>query len=148
MKHTVALTHEFCEFIPKDLQDGVLYVSVTYAMVAHRCLCGCGNKVFTPLSPTDWKLNFDGKTVSLEPSIGNWSFPCKSHYWIRHNKVHWAGRWSQAQINAGRLSDSLAKERYYNSRESKPHRAKHGDTTDVGPIKTTLWERLKKFWYG
>jgi hypothetical protein len=38
--------------------------------------------------------------VSLDPSIGNWSFPCRSHYWIRNNKVRWAENWSQARIDA------------------------------------------------
>jgi len=28
--------------------------------------------------------------VSLAPSIGNWSFPCNSHYWITGNEVRWA----------------------------------------------------------
>jgi Family of unknown function (DUF6527) len=33
------------------------------------CCCGCGEKVVTPLRPTDWKLIFDGKTISLDPSL-------------------------------------------------------------------------------
>ncbi|WP_417924835.1 DUF6527 family protein [Collimonas pratensis] len=27
----------------------------------------------------DWSLTYDGKTVSLDPSIGNWSLPCRAH---------------------------------------------------------------------
>jgi hypothetical protein len=52
-----------------------------------KCACGCGKEVVTPLSATDWKLIFDGKTVSLDPSIGNWGFPCRSHYWVRNNRM-------------------------------------------------------------
>ncbi|WP_353963011.1 DUF6527 family protein [Streptomyces sp. NBC_00365] len=37
--------------------------------------CGCGRKVVTPLAPQEWKLTLDGVSVSLHPSIGNWSFP-------------------------------------------------------------------------
>jgi Family of unknown function (DUF6527) len=71
---------QFVEFMPKLLDDGVLYVSMTYATASHRCFCGCGMKVVTPLSPTDWRLTFDGDSLSLHPSIGNWSYPCRSHY--------------------------------------------------------------------
>ena len=83
MKRELILRHEFVEFIPDKLADGVVYVSIPYATVAHKCCCGCGMEVVTPLSPTDWELIFDGESISLDPSIGNWSFDCKSHYWIR-----------------------------------------------------------------
>ena len=87
MKPEMLLTHEFVEFIPDELKEGIVYVSVMFATVAHKCCCGCGREVVTPLSPTDWKLIYDGQSVSLEPSIGNWSFACQSHYWIRGNRV-------------------------------------------------------------
>jgi hypothetical protein len=47
-----------------------------------KCCCGCGHEVVTPFSPTDWKLTFDCVSVSLYPSIGNWSPPCRAHYFI------------------------------------------------------------------
>ncbi|PYT79987.1 MAG: hypothetical protein DMG40_13935 [Acidobacteria bacterium] len=81
MTRRTALAHEFVEYMPDQLKDGVLYVSIPFATGAHKCCCGCGQEVVTPLSPTDWKLIFDGRSISLDPS--NWSFPCKSHYWIR-----------------------------------------------------------------
>src|SRR5437660_4127446 len=115
MKRYVTLRHEFVEFIPDDLKEGTIYVSIGFATVAHKCCCGCGREVVTPLSPTDWKLVLDGKTISLDPSIGNWSFDCKSHYWIVRNKVKWARRWSQKEIEGGRAHDRLAKERYFDS---------------------------------
>jgi hypothetical protein len=90
----MVLTYEFVEFIPDDLKEGTIYVSVGFATVAHKCCCGCGNDVVTPLSPTGWNLTFDGKSISLEPSIGNWSFDCRSHCWIRGNRVRWARRWT------------------------------------------------------
>lgn len=77
------LTHQFVEFIPDQLQEGILYVSLQYATAAHICCCGCGEEVITPFSPSDWQLTFDGVTITLSPSIGNWSFACRSHYWIR-----------------------------------------------------------------
>jgi hypothetical protein len=83
-------TNEFVEFIPEVLQDGVLYCSMKYGTLIHNCACGCGLKTVTPLSPSGWFLRSDGDTVTLEPSISNYQYPCKSHYFIRNNKVVWA----------------------------------------------------------
>lgn len=84
------LLHEFVTTVPDDLEGGVLYVSMPYATAIHLCACGCGNQVVTPLSPSGWQLVFDGVSVTLHPSIGNWRLPCRSHYWIRRNNVRWA----------------------------------------------------------
>ena len=65
------MQHKFVEFIPDELENGVLYVSVTYATAIHECCCGCGNEVVTPLAPNDWQLTFDGESITLFPSIGN-----------------------------------------------------------------------------
>ncbi len=119
MRAEVVLTHEFVEFIPGELREGTLYVSIPFATVVHKCCCGCGRQVVTPLSPTDWKLTFDGVSISLHPSIGNWSYPCQSHYWIQNNKVRWAGRWTEEEIEAGRAADALAKARYYGGDAAK-----------------------------
>jgi hypothetical protein len=115
MKREMLLKHEFVEYIPDHLKNGTIYVSIAFATVAHKCCCGCGSEVITPLSPTDWQLIFDGQSISLYPSIGNWNFPCQSHYWIKRNRVHWAPRWSKEKINAGRAHDALAKEKYFDS---------------------------------
>lgn len=118
MKREMALTHEFVEYIPAQLKEGTVYVSVTFATATHKCCCGCGKEVVTPLSPTDWTLSFDGESISLDPSIGNWNLACQSHYWIKRNRVRWAERWSQKQINAGRAYDSLAKAEYFGASET------------------------------
>ena len=76
-------------------------------------MCGCGNKVVTPLSPTDWELSFNGKTVSLSPSIGNWNFECKSHYWIIKNSVKYARKWSSWKIEDGRKHDAKTKKSFF-----------------------------------
>ena len=110
MTRRAVLAHEFVEHIPDELADGVVYVSVPFATVAHKCCCGCGNEVFTPLTPTDWQLIFDGESVSLKPSIGNWSFECQSHYWIERDRVRWAPSWTRDQIDRGRARTRLAKE--------------------------------------
>ena len=109
-------TFQFVEFMPNTLDEGVLYISMAYATASHMCFCGCGKKVVTPLSPTDWRLTFNGDTVSLDPSVGNWSFPCRSHYILQSNRVIWAGAMSDGQIRAGRENDARDKARYYRQR--------------------------------
>lgn len=103
------VTHQFVHYVPERLDEGVVYVSIEYATAVHRCLCGCGEEVVTPLTPTDWELSFDGESVSLHPSIGNWNLPCRSHYWITKNRVRWATEWSQSEIDLGRRFDREAK---------------------------------------
>jgi hypothetical protein len=88
------IQHKFVEFIPEALEEGILYISLEYATALHKCACGCGREVVTPLSPKDWKMIFDGKSVSLYPSIGNWQFPCRSHYWIENSQVVDANKWA------------------------------------------------------
>jgi hypothetical protein len=94
--------HEFVDSIPEHMDEGVVYVCIPFAMVGHKCCCGCGNEVFTPLAPHRWRVTYDGETVSLADSIGNWSFPCQSHYWIIENEVRWSGKWTRQQIESGR----------------------------------------------
>lgn len=85
------LRHEFVTSVPNELEHAVLYVSMPYATAIHLCACGCGAEVVTPISPSDWQLQYDGESVTLTPSIGNWRLPCRSHYWIRRNRIIWAG---------------------------------------------------------
>jgi hypothetical protein len=105
--------HKFVEFIPDVVQEGVLYISIEYCTAIHKCVCGCGNEVVTPLSPTDWEMSFNGKTVSLSPSIGNWNFKCKSHYWITRNKIRHAKSWNDWEIDYGRIEDFKEKKEYF-----------------------------------
>jgi hypothetical protein len=113
------MRHEFVQSVPEQLDEGVLYVSLPYATAVHRCACGCGHEVVTPLSPTDWSMIFDGKTVSLAPSIGNWSFPCRSHYWLERGRVVWAPAWSDREIADGRARDARRKASPYDVVETK-----------------------------
>lgn len=113
MKSQIVLQHEFVEFIPGVLKEGTIYISMRFGTAAHACACGCGNKVVTPLRPTDWTLIYDGKTVSLDPSIGNWSFACQSHYWIKRNNVRWGSPFSEEKIAAVRAYDRSAKQEYF-----------------------------------
>lgn len=97
----------FVEFIPEPLCEGVLYISRRYSTASHLCCCGCGLEVVTPLNPAKWRLIERDGDVSLAPSIGNWGFPCKSHYWIAGNQVQWAGAMTPILIAAVKKRDRL-----------------------------------------
>lgn len=109
----ITITHEFVEFVPDELAPNTLYVSIPFATAAHSCFCGCGNKVVTPIHPTGWQLHFDGDSVSLEPSIGNWRFVCRSHYFIRKNRIEWAASMTEEEIERGRRHDRRLVEDYF-----------------------------------
>ena len=131
---------EFVEFVPNELQPETLYVSMTYGTVVHSCLCGCGSRIVTPLSPTDWRMTYDGESISLSPSVGNWSFACQSHYWIHRNMVTWAKRMSPEKIEAGRERDRLVKQAYYS--EASVGRPNRVETPPTRPVRTTGLQRL------
>jgi len=121
------LKPEFVDLVPPDLEEGVLYVSMNYGTAIHLCACGCGEKAVTPLTPTDWKLIFDGETVSLWPSIGNWSFNCRSHYIVKKNKIRWAEDWSRSKVKANRDRQRGEKQRYFEKlAESSPSQMDEG----------------------
>lgn len=115
MHRATTVSFEFVKYMPESLEEGRLYISIDFATAAHLCCCGCGQKVVTPLSPTDWELTFDRVSVSLSPSIGNWSFECQSHYWIEKNQVHWARRWARWEVEWGRFRDRRAKAAGYSA---------------------------------
>jgi hypothetical protein len=97
---------QFVDEIPFDLDEGKLYVSMEYATAVHLCCCGCGSEVVTTLHPKRWTLSYDGEGVSLHPSVGSWSLPCRSHYVIRNNRVVWGPEWSADRIAIARIRDA------------------------------------------
>src|SRR3546814_8368885 len=105
VSRTRRLRHAFVKTMPPRLEEGVLYVSLEHTVIMHLCACGCGNEVALPLSPTDWRLTYDGQSISVRPSIGSWSLPCRSHYFIDGGRVVWAGDWTDAEIAHGRALD-------------------------------------------
>ena len=103
------LEQRFVESVPDEMENGILYVSLNFATMIHLCACGCGREVVTPLSPKGWNFTFDGQSISVSPSIGNWSLPCRSHYIITKGAIRWAGDWSDKQIERGRHNDLMHK---------------------------------------
>lgn len=79
----------FIDSAPADLRAGTLYISTKYRAIVHSCLCGCGEKVVLNLDPDSWSVTFDGRSISIWPSVGNVGLPCRSHYVVRKGQVHW-----------------------------------------------------------
>lgn len=99
---------EYVIFIPEQLDNGILYISEKYSTTVHKCACGCGKEVVLQLSPSRWQLRKSGTSVSLNPSVGNWDYPCRSHYWIKNNRIIWAGAMSAKSIAQVKALDRLA----------------------------------------
>lgn len=101
----------FSDYVPADLEEGLLYISMPYATAVHLCACGCGAKTVTPLAPSGWTLTFDG-TITLRPSIGNGQFRCRSHYLITDDIVNWLPSIGTlaTQAAAGRDQQAVANE--------------------------------------
>lgn len=136
----------FVEFIPRELEDGVLYISETHNIAVHKCASGCGEKVVTPLSPADWQLRKDGDLVSLHPSIGNWNYACRSHYWIRRNQVQWAATLSEREIARIQERDRADKESYIAAvNRRKAASGSPPGRTSVRPPPKSPWARLLTF---
>ena len=142
MKPATKLTHKFVDYLPDKLESETIYVSIRFATAAHQCCCGCGSEVVTPFTPTDWKLTFNGETVSLDPSIGNWSFPCQSHYFIKRNRVQWAGRWDTEEIEAGRERDADAKRKHLAETSAQDTRSS-GKGSEKRATKDGIYQRVK-----
>lgn len=148
MKPPVEFRHQFVESVPEKMEGGVVYVSIKYRSVMHLCACGCGSEVVTPLSPADWRLTFDGVSVSLDPSIGNWSLRCRSHYFIRRNNVVWAGDWSDERVAAGRDRDRRNKDLYYGEAEVETKAKAPASLQGRTEAKGGILKRALEFFFG
>ncbi|WP_240621288.1 DUF6527 family protein [Ralstonia pseudosolanacearum] len=94
------ITPEVVELAPRVLQPGRLYISPKYRAAVHLCCCGCGEKVVTPISPAEWQIELAQESATLYPSIGNGSMACRSHYWIRDNRVIWTTQLPEHRVKA------------------------------------------------
>lgn len=123
---------QYIRYMPKELRSGVLYVSKEFNTAAHLCPCGCGAKIRTPLTATEWVLSVSERGPSLKPSIGNWQLPCQSHYWITNGEILWSTKWTSAQIANGRKQEDLRRKAYFDRDQNKQR-----STLE------SLWDRLK-----
>jgi Family of unknown function (DUF6527) len=96
------ISPQYVDYIPRELEDGMLYISKQFQTASHRCCCGCGTKIVTPLRETEYTLLERNGLVSLLPSIG---------------RVVWASKMTQEQIRRGRAYDDALKEAHFTKTE-------------------------------
>jgi hypothetical protein len=48
MRAHADVDHRFVEYIPEQLEERTIYISIRFATAVHRCCCGCGREVVTP----------------------------------------------------------------------------------------------------
>lgn len=142
----VRFRHEVVDSIPETLQANTLYVTTDGDVAGHLCACGCGREVITPLSPTDWSITFDRRGASLSPSIGNWAFPCRSHYFIRNGAVVWARDMSDKAIAQGRRRDQERKLSYYDRLNELPVPQEHSPEPLPSPKHQSARQSLLAWW--
>ena len=142
------LRHEFVDYIPEELDDSVLYVSIRFGTVVHRCACGCGEEVVTPLGPAEWKLTYDGRTISLAPSIGNWSFRCRSHYWVDEGSVRWARGFSGDEVALVRKEARKRRSGYYETTGAELTRESPGRDYERGLMRSIrkIFQAMGRVW--
>ena len=142
------MDHEFVTHIPERLEEGVLYVSLEFATVVHKCACGCGEEVVTPLGPGEWQLTYD-RTVSLAPSVGNWSFQCRSHYWIEGSRVRWARDFSGEEVASIRRRARARRDAYFSNGEGVRQEAVEGTLAGAreSGLRRKFVEKIRA-WFG
>lgn len=101
----------------------------------------------------------EGGKVSLAPSIGNWTFPCRSHYWIRRNQIVWAGAFSDQMIKRAQARDRSDIELHIarvNAKQAEVQEHVH-QPTDQGPgdrgvtwsdLIVACFAQIKAWWRG
>ena len=50
MARRTTYTTVFVEHIPEQLEEGVLYVAPHFECAVHKCMCGCGEIICTPIT--------------------------------------------------------------------------------------------------
>lgn len=138
--------HQVLDSIPERLQVGTLYVTTDRDVAGHLCACGCGREVITPLSPMDWSITIDQNGVTLDPSIGNWVFPCRSHYFIWDGEVVWAGNMSNKAIKQGRQRNKARKLGYYRQLNETPRIPQEHLRNPEPPTLQTCVQKLVVWW--
>ena len=103
---------EYVPHLPEVLSEGILYICEEFDLAAHKCCCGCGEEVITPLNEAQWRVIKNGSRVSLWPSVGNWKYACRSHYWITESRIVDAPPMTNSEIIALKQRDRRDKDVY------------------------------------
>ena len=90
----------------------------------------------------DWTLEVVNGAVTLRPSVGNWSLPCRSHYLIRQNKVVWARDMSHDEIERGRINDHQLRDTHF--AEVNRRKGMEKDRAAAAPQPASWFARLRR----
>ena len=63
----VVRKHEFGEFIPDELDQGTIYISIRFATSSHLCICGCGARLQRLSAPRIGNLYLMGRRFRWTP---------------------------------------------------------------------------------
>lgn len=89
VQETMTAVHVYRLPDEKEMEQGKVYIADDFQVTAHLCCCGCGERVVMSIDPLGWKYTEEDGKPTFSPSIGNFGFPCKSHYFIRKGEVVW-----------------------------------------------------------
>ena len=125
------ITPLFVSSIPEILEEGKLYINEEDEIALHKCCCGCGEEVVTPLNPAGWRIIKNRQTVvTMRPSIGNGQNQCRSHYFITNNHVDWLNKMSPHLTAMAQARDHRDREKYIAeknaARASQKSNGEHG----------------------
>lgn len=140
------LTPRDLDEFPRVLEEGILYISAECELAAHKCCCGCGEDVFTPLNPARWRLSRHNGRVSLHPSIGNWKFRCRSHYWVRNNRVIPSFGMGEEEIAEVIEIDQMHREQYFSLLQpARPPSTSQSSTPEPRRWLLLVFKRLRSW---
>ena len=94
------------------------------------------------------EMIYNGEAISLKPSVGNWSFDCKSHYWITNNEVEWSLKWSDKTISEVRAVEDSERKKYYRNKDSQNIEESLSDSVEFSrpEPKRKSWFQKLLFW--
>lgn len=141
------LEPRFLAHFPEHLEEGVLCISEEFSLTAHKCCCGCGEDVILKLGPAKWRLTKESDgTVSLDPSVGNWNYACRSHYWIEHNEVLEAGPMSRGAIKRVQHRDRSERQQYLDQMASAAIEARPSGLKGILNAMQRGWRLVRGLW--
>ena len=88
--------YQLVDRIPKQMEEGVVYHTEEFELAGLLCACGCGHRI-TLIVPDSHRVWDEDGYATIQPSVGVFDAPCKSHYVIRAGNVQWLPAFSGAQ---------------------------------------------------
>jgi hypothetical protein len=88
--------YQLVDRIPKQMEERVVYHTEEFELAGLLCACGCGHRI-TLIVPDSHRVWDEGGYATIQPSVGVFDAPCKSHYVIRAGNVQWLTAFSSAQ---------------------------------------------------